>query len=264
VLPAAATGARRDARPRSPSRAVHPARKRACQAAARARPPLPCCASGGPVARVLRPVVSALAEQPTPNALLSHLLAPTSALLPSSQLHPRHTPGTRRAAITKPSCTSCRVRVPGAPRVVRAEPCTIAVIHALSSRTLAISVELQGEDPRRVPLTMASRSSSSLSALSAKVAPCSLGQPWPWPGAAPTTNSSSNDVAPARPCSSGAALSTMALALSPHPSRAEPLRLDSHPHGHLGPFSVTRLVNLASSPRSASLPPAGLVTLAPR
>ncbi|PWZ58975.1 hypothetical protein Zm00014a_031615 [Zea mays] len=36
---------------------------------------------------------------------------------------------------------------------------TIAVIHALSSRALSIPVELQGEDPRRVPLTMAERGS---------------------------------------------------------------------------------------------------------
>jgi hypothetical protein len=65
--------------------------------------------------------------------------------------------------------------------------------------------------------------------------------PWPWPSIAPTTNSSSHDatcfsIAPARPCSAGAALSTVALALSPHPSRAKPLRLDSHPHSHLGPL----------------------------
>jgi hypothetical protein len=153
--------------------------------------------------------------------------APASHARNSSSLHHQAPP---------PSCTSRRVRAPGAPRVVRAEPRTIAIIHALSSRTLAISVELQGEDPRRVPLTMASRSSLSLSALSAKAAPCSLGHPWPWPGAAPTTNYSSHDVAPARPCSAAAALSTMALALSPHPSRAEPLRLDSHPHSHLGPL----------------------------
>jgi hypothetical protein len=161
-----------------------------------------------------------------------HSLGPAAQPRPPASFHHQ---------APSPSCTSRRVRAPGAPRVVRAEPRTIAVIHALSSRALAISVELQGEDPRRVPLTMVCRSSLSVSALSAKAAPCSLGQPWPWPGAAPMTNSSSHDavcfsIAPARPCSASAALSTMALVLSPHPSRAEPLRLDSHPHSHLGPL----------------------------
>jgi hypothetical protein len=111
--------------------------------------------------------------------------------------------------------------------VVRAEPLTIAVVHAPSSHALAISVELQGEDPQRVPLTMASFSSLSRSALSAKAAPCSLGQPWPWSGAAPTANSSPHgpacfSLAPAWPCSAGVALSTVALALSPLPPRSKP------------------------------------------
>jgi hypothetical protein len=192
--------------------------------------------------------------------------APFFSSAPAS--HARNS-SSRHHQAPPPSCTSRRVRAPGAPRVVRAEPHTITVIHALSSRALTISVELQGEDPRCVPLTRVSHSSLSLSALSAKAAPCSLGQPWTWPGAAPTTNSSSHDavcfsIAPARPCSAGAALSTMALALSPHPSREDPLCLDSHPHSHLGPLFGDTTDQPCFIPTVGEPAPAGLVTLAPR
>jgi hypothetical protein len=68
---------------------------------------------------------SARSRSSQPPALFSPTstpLAPTSALLPSSQLHPRRTPGTRRAASPSPTavqhlpscararCTSCRLR----------------------------------------------------------------------------------------------------------------------------------------------------------